>query len=154
MTFNQLFHRRNLPCTALTGVMIGQGLAGWLVALCPDSAPLMPYNTAVAQIFWQTDVAPATLVAYRTWIFAVMGGTLTAWSVACAWLAAIPLRRGEKWAGHAIWTSLAVWFPVDTGISAHLGVWPNVALNCAALAVIVAALAWAWPKGALAQQNQ
>ncbi|MBM4343840.1 MAG: hypothetical protein FJ100_10755 [Deltaproteobacteria bacterium] len=135
-----------LPAWTLAALLVGQALTGWIIALWPDIGPFGVYNRAVAQVFWRTDSVPAGFATYRAWIWAVTGGTLAAWSVACAWLAAVPLRRGERWAGHAIWTSLAVWFPVDTGMSMALGNWPNVWLNVGSLAVLVAALVWAWPK--------
>ncbi len=144
-TANSQF-KRDLPAWTLTAVLVGQGLTGWIIALWPDVGPFGVYNRAVAQVFWRADTVPAEFAAYRTWIWAVTGGTLAAWSFVCAWLAAIPLRRGERWAGHAIWTSLAAWFPVDTGMSAALGNWPNVLLNVVSLAVILVALVWAWPK--------
>ncbi len=146
MTSQHAQFKQDLPAWTLTALLIGQGVTGWVIALWPDVEPFGTYNRAVAQVFWQADTVPAAFGAYRTWIWAVTGGTLAAWSFVCAWLAAVPLRRGERRAGHAIWTSLAAWFPVDTGISASLGVWPNVWLNVGSLAVLAAALAWAWPR--------
>lgn len=135
------------PAIALLLALLGgQAVAGWACALFPDLALLAPYNRAVHQAFWQQDGVPAQLVAYRQWIWAVMGATLAAWSVACMWLAHVPLRRGETWAGWAIASSLLAWFPFDTGMSAALGNWPNVWLNCGSVAATGAALWWAWPR--------
>lgn len=101
------------------------------------------HRLRVAEAFGVADVPPVA-VPWVDLFGAVLAGTLAAWGVALAWIAAVPLARGERWAAYAIATSLLAWFPVDTWVSWALGAHVNVAFNVAALAAIVPLLAAAW----------
>ena len=124
--------------------LIGQGLGGYAMAFGFDGPLFRWHQDPTAVALWGEATYSAETAAYRHWIQGAMGATLAAWSVACAWLCVVPLRRGERWAWWAIVTSLLAWYPLDTALSLRDGVWINAAVNTAALTGMALPLAVLW----------
>ena len=121
-----------------------QGIVGYSVALAIDTPLWDWHQERVGLALWGEADYPAEADAYRQWMSALLGGTISCWAVAMIWIVAIPMRRRESWAWWAIITSTLVWFSIDTAISALHGVGINVFFNVMALSMIAIPLAMTW----------
>jgi hypothetical protein len=114
------------------GHLVAFGLGGPLFAW---------HQERVAEALWGVAEYDAHAAAYRGWIAALLGGTMVSYAWAMLFIAAVPLRRRERWAGWAIAIATLNWFAIDTALSAAHGVWINVAFNVSALAMTAIPLA-------------
>lgn len=81
------------------------------------------------------DLAP-NIREYHLFVFGVLGAVMSAWCLPLAYLAAVPLRNGERWAWNLIAVSVLLWYVGDSFISASTGFWLHVGLNTVFLIVI------------------
>ncbi len=98
-----------------------------------QTEPMVGFPELVNQSLWGSDAMPAEVVTYHRFVHAVLGATIASWAVAFAFIAHHPFRARRRWAWTALASSLAVWFPLDTGMSLYFGVWPNALFNVSAL---------------------
>lgn len=138
--------RRRIASAVLAWAAAGQALVGLALPFTYPTAPFWAWHRErVAAALYGSASLPPDARPILALFAAMLGGTMAAWGVAVAWLAHRPLRRGERWAAWATATSLAAWFPLDTGLSALHGAWVNVLFNAGAAAAIAVPLALAWP---------
>ncbi len=67
---------------------------------------------------------------------AMLGATMACWALSMLFVVYGPLRRGAPWAWWCVAGSTALWFVVDSALSAHHGAWTNVLFNLSAGALI------------------
>jgi hypothetical protein len=84
---------------------------------------------------------PAAVARYPRFAHVVPGAVTAAWGVTLTFVVRNPFAARERWAWNAAALAVALWFVLDSGASAWLGVWPNVVLNAASVAPFVIALA-------------
>jgi hypothetical protein len=87
------------------------------------------FNNNINPVFWNNSVAPAKSVQFQSWIYGVLGATVSGWGVFIAFLAHYPFKAREKWAWHCLALSTAIWFMTDTSISLFYHVTFNAAFN-------------------------
>ncbi len=68
-------------------------------------------------------------VAYISFISAVLGAVMFAWSITFLYVLYGPFRRGEKEGWRTLAVSLTAWFIPDTAFSLWSGFWQNAILN-------------------------
>ena len=79
--------------------------------------------------------------AFITFISAVLGAVMFAWSITFLYVLYGPFRRGEKEGWRTLAVSLTAWFVPDTAFSLWSGFWQNAILNIALLALFAVPLA-------------
>ena len=125
MTFDRW--RRCLLAVGLVLCVFGGAMA--LLSSTPLFA-LPPIDS----VFWGTGGPAGGTRDFQAWIYAAWGATLAGWGLTIAGIAAHPLARREAWAWSLLAAGTALWFVLDTAVSAAHGVWFNVAVNVVVLA--------------------
>ncbi len=69
--------------------------------------------------------------AFQAWIYGVLGATMVGWGVVVMGLVRVPFARREAWSWNTLVAALALWFVLDSSLSAWHGVMPNVGINTA-----------------------
>jgi hypothetical protein len=129
---------------ALIASFAMQTIAGYS-AIVGIRGPLWAWHQGpMAEALWHGPV-PADVEPYRSFAMGLLGSTMAGAAVLALLILAIPFRRRERWAWWTILASMAAWYPFDTGVSAALGVWVNVALNTAILTSVLVPLGVCWP---------
>ena len=118
-----------------------QIVLGHLVAFGLGGPMFAWHQERVAEALWGAAQYDASTIAYRSWIAALLGGTMVSYAWAMLFIAAVPLRKRERWAAWAIAIATLNWFVIDTTLSAVHGVWINVAFNASALGMTAIPLA-------------
>lgn len=88
----------------------------------------MPYNHALASIFWHQQNIPAEAERFRAFIWAPLGGTIACSYIMVAFIAWHPFRRKEKWARNAITIAFGTWIVLDSMACLYYGVYFQVYL--------------------------
>lgn len=101
---------------------------GLIIALLSCTPLFSVSNGLVDDVFWQGGV-PAGLDQYRLWVHGMLGATMVGWGITLAYIVLNPFRRREKWSWNAIAVGLAVWFVLDTFMSAYTQAYFNVGVN-------------------------
>jgi hypothetical protein len=101
---------------------------GLVMALLSWTPLFSVFNDLVDDVFWPGG-EPAGLNQYRLWVYGMLGATMAGWGILLACVVLNPFARREKWSRDAVASGLAVWFAVDTFISAYTGAYFNVGVN-------------------------
>ena len=117
---------------------------GLALALAGTSGPFEFFTQRIDPVFWGQTGPPPGAAAFQRWVYGTWGATVAGWGLMMAFIAWVPLGRGEKWARNAWAVSLALWFVVDTFYSLYCGVWINVLLNLALLVAMGLPLVFIW----------
>ncbi len=120
--------RRYLEAAA--GALILSGLA--LAVFNQSAIADLLVNRFMDPVFFED--MPAEARAFQAWIYGVLGATMAGWGVCMLAIVRVPFARRQPWAWTTLVAGLALWYAVDTSLSALHGVWFNVAFNTAALA--------------------
>jgi hypothetical protein len=131
-------------CRALTCVLLVQAGVGLTLAFGYESPLFSWHREGMAQALWGTPEVPGAALPLLRQLNAMLGGTIVSFGLAGAWIAHVPLQRGERWAALAIASSAGAWFVIDTTMSALHGVTVNVLFNVMALAMIALPLGVWW----------
>jgi len=132
--------------------------SNWLIAVSIIGmvfglALLIPgvLQTTMAPWAYDTVAGPGAFAALteaelanQRLLYGIMSAVMIGWFTMIAWIAAVPFRRGERWAWMAIDSSLLVWFVLDSAISAQIGMPLNVVLNLVFLVLFAIPLAATW----------
>jgi hypothetical protein len=114
--------------TLLVATVAGTGAFGAFMVLAPaltrQGYGLLMYGDAA-----RIDAFPPEALAYVTLLHGVLGAVMLGWAVALMLLLRGPWRVALPVAWRIVATSVVAWYVVDTGYSAAVGAWPNVALN-------------------------
>jgi len=118
-------------------------LFGMVLAFFNQSALMdMIFNNQIDPVFWQEDDIPAGVVSFQSFIYGVLGATVSGWGLCMAFLVAHPFKARERWAWNCLAASMAVWFVADTALSALHHVTFNVLFNAVLLLLIGLPLAF------------
>jgi len=73
---------------------------------------------------------------FLPWLNAVYGATFMGWGATLFFVGRLAFRRRDPELMKALLYGLFVWFPVESLFSVYLGVWFNVGVDVAVLAVL------------------
>ncbi|MBU1275329.1 MAG: hypothetical protein KJ720_08115 [Proteobacteria bacterium] len=119
----------------------GFGLA---MSVASTSSPFDQIMGRIDAQFWGQSGPPPEAAAFQRWVYGAWGATVAGWGLMMAFLAWVPLGRGEPWARNALAVSLALWFVLDTFYSLYFGVWINVLLNLTLFVAMGLPLLFIW----------
>lgn len=86
----------------------------------------MPYNRALAQVFWQRSAIPAAAEPFRAFIWAPLGGTIACCYILLAYISWYPFRKKERWAWNAIALAFTTWILLDSAVCIYYGAYFQV----------------------------
>ena len=109
-------------------------LFGLLMTFGSTSMIFQSYNRLVAEAFWGQPNLHEAVAEYHPWIFAVLGSSITGWSICYLFLALVPFKRRERWSYYCISLSILVWAILDSAFSVCFGIHIEVLFNLGALA--------------------
>jgi len=137
--------RVRLGWWALLCGYIGQIGVGLSAAFAYEGGLWAWHRQRLARELWDLGEVPHQAIPLMRQLTAMLGATIACWALAMVFLVLVPLRRRERWAWWCIAASTALWFVVDTGLSASHAATTNVLFNCAAAIMIAVPLAMVWP---------
>ena len=114
-------------------------LCGLAMVFLGGTALWAPIDNPTLAGFFGT-AAPAEALSYHRFLFALNGAVTVGWGVLLAFVAWVPLARGERWAWWAIAVSATAWFLLDTGVALAFGAWAYVVFNVAVIVALDIAL--------------
>jgi hypothetical protein len=123
---------------------------GVFMALFNQSPLFDGFNSQIDPVFALSAVeAPSapigpSMQSFQGWAYGVWGATVAGFGVLAAFVARVPFRARRRWARDALVAAIAVWFVLDSGLSAMHGVWFNVAFNSAVLIALAVPLGATW----------
>ena len=95
---------------------------GIVFAVYGNNPFFMPYNKALAHVFWSSANIPAETETFRAFIWGPLGGTIACCYILLAFIAWFPFRRKERWARNAIMVAFGVWVLFDSALCLYYGV--------------------------------
>lgn len=98
-------------------------LFGIVFAVYGNNPLFLPYNRALAQVFWQSSEVPAEVEPFRAFIWGPLGGTIACCYLLLACIARYPFKRKERWARNAVIIGFSTWIILDSAISIYYGVY-------------------------------
>ena len=111
---------------------VGIYLAGFGLVLAffnQTSAMDFVFNNQINPVFWPEPAMSEKGLSFQSWVYGVLGATVSGWGVFIAFLAYYPFRAHEKWAWNCIATAITIWFVTDTAVSVSYHVTFNVVFN-------------------------
>jgi hypothetical protein len=102
---------------------------GLVIALLSWTPLFGVFDSLVNGFFWPGSAPDEATGQFRLWVYGMLGATMAGWGVTLAYIVMGPFARLEKWSWDAIAFGLAVWFVVDTFMSAYSGAYFNVGIN-------------------------
>lgn len=100
-------------------------VAGFLIAFLPDSFLFDMHTSALANVFFDGDL-PVHAEEMRRFFFGIIGGTIAGYFLLQTLIVLFPFRKGERWAWHAIFWAILLWFVIDSTLSLFHGAFFNV----------------------------
>jgi hypothetical protein len=110
-----------------------------------DTRRLMSWFSVVSSImvviglffaFFGLAMLPVDAAVLLPWENAVYGATFMGWGTTLFLVGRLAFRRRDADLMKALLVGLLVWFPVESLFSAYLGVWFNVGVDVAVLALL------------------
>jgi hypothetical protein len=114
-------------------------LFGIMFAVYGNNPFFMPYNQALAHIFFSGENIPASIEPFRAFIWGPLGGTIAACYILLAFIAWYPFKKKERWARNAIMLAFAIWVLLDSSLCLRYGVYFQIYL-INAFSILVKAL--------------
>ena len=87
------------------------------------------FNRQIDPVFWPAGVAAESIDSFQSWIYGVLGATVSGWGVFVVFLARYPFTKREHWARNCIAAGITLWYIADTSISLYFGVTFNAVVN-------------------------
>lgn len=87
------------------------------------------FNRQIDPVFWPAGVAAESIDSFQSWIYGVLGATVSGWGVFVVFLARYPFTKRERWARNCIAAGITLWYIADTSISLYFGVTFNALVN-------------------------
>jgi hypothetical protein len=98
-------------------------LFGIAFALFGNNPLFMPYNQALAQVFWNQPAFPHEVDSFRAFIWGPLGGTIACSYIMLAFLAKYPFKEKQRWARNAILVAFSVWLTLDSAVCVYYGIY-------------------------------
>lgn len=100
---------------------------GVVAAVAVHSGLFEPWIQGVDRVFFEGRITPQAR-AMRGFLMGPLGGTIAGSYLMQTFIVAVPFKRRERWAWHAMAWPLLLWFCVDSAVSAFHGAYFNVYL--------------------------
>jgi hypothetical protein len=111
--------------------------AGILIALFPGSFLFEMHTAALAEAFFGKELTEGT-EQMRRFFFGIIGGTIAGYFLLQTLIVLFPFRNRERWAWHAIFWAILLWFTIDSTLSILHGAFFNVwMINVPSLLIIL-----------------
>ncbi len=105
----------------------------------------MPYNRALAFLFWHQQNIPVDTASFRAFIWAPLGGTIACCYILLAFIAKYPFKNKEIWARNAVMAAFGTWIILDSAVCIYYGVYFQVYfINAFSLLQKVLPIAFTW----------
>jgi len=101
-------------------------LFGIVFALYGNNPFFVPYNNALAHIFWGSTNIPIEVEPFRAFVWGPLGGTIACCYILLAFIAWFPFQRKERWARNAIMVAFGIWVVLDSAVCFEKGVYFQV----------------------------
>jgi hypothetical protein len=101
-------------------------LFGIVFAVYGNNPFFLPYNKALAHIFWSSENIPIDVEPFKAFIWGPLGSTIACCYILLAFIAWFPFRRKELWARNAIIMAFGVWVVLDSTVCINYGVFFQV----------------------------
>ncbi len=98
-------------------------LFGVVFALYGANPFFLPYNKALAHIFWQQQQLPQKSEVFRAFVWGPLGGTIACSYILLAFIAKYPFAKKERWSYWAIIAAYGVWILIDSAVAVYYGVY-------------------------------
>lgn len=98
---------------------------GIAAAIVPHSGLFGFWIDEIDRTFFDGPI-PEHSRAMRGFLMGPLGGTIAGSYLIQTFVVAVPFKRRELWAWHAILWSMLLWFGVDSAVSAVHGAWFNI----------------------------
>jgi hypothetical protein len=102
------------------------------------------FNNQINPVFWPVGGPDESIELFQTWIYGVLGFTVSGWGVFVVFLARHPFKKRERWARNCIFVGITLWYITDTAISLHFGVIFNAVFNTALAVLVYVPLVATW----------
>ena len=99
---------------------------GIVFAVYGNNPFFLPYNNALAHIFWSSDNIPVDVEPFKDFVGGPLGGTIACCYILLAFIAWFPFKRKELWARNAIIVAFGVWVILDSAVCLYYGVYFQV----------------------------
>lgn len=119
-------------------------LFGLVFAFANGTALFSAFNAQIDPVFWPGPGADAAALAFRGWIYGVLGATMIGWGMMMFFLALHGLAARQTWVRNAIAASIPAWYVVDTYISWAARVYFNVIFNTVVLLLVMLPVFFTW----------
>jgi uncharacterized BrkB/YihY/UPF0761 family membrane protein len=102
------------------------------------------FNRQINSAFWPDEFPVESVEIFQTWIYGVLGCTVSGWGVFMVFLARNPIRKRERWARNCIVAGITLWYITDTSISLFFGVAFNAIFNTILAVLVYVPLVATW----------
>ena len=109
----------------LLAVSILNLIIGVIIALLPGSFLFEAHTAALSEAFFG-GVLPEQAEQMRRFFFGIIGGTIAGYFLLQTLIVLFPFRNGERWAWHAVFWAILLWFVIDSTLSILHGAFFNV----------------------------
>jgi len=100
---------------------------GVVAAVAPHSVVFEIWINGVDRVFFEGRIPPQAR-AMRGFLMGPLGGTIAGSYLMQTFIVAVPFKRRESWAWHAMVWPMLLWFCVDSTVSALHGAYFNIYL--------------------------
>jgi hypothetical protein len=100
-------------------------IMGIIIALFPGSFLFEAHTEALSKTFFE-GVLPWQAELMRRFFFGIIGGTIAGYFLLQTLIVLFPFRNGERWAWHAVFWAILLWFMIDSTLSILHGAFFNV----------------------------
>lgn len=109
----------------LLAVSVFSIVVGMVIALLPGSFLFSAHTDAIAGRFFDGAIPPEAM-RFRSFLFGIIGGTIAGYFLLQTLIVWFPFYRKERWAWHAIFWTILLWFITDSTLSLLHGAFFNV----------------------------
>lgn len=98
---------------------------GFIIAFFPGSFLFGAHTSALSEAFFG-GMIPEQAEQMRRFFFGIIGGTIAGYFLIQTLIVLFPFRKRERWAWHAIFWAILIWFFIDSLLSISRGAFFNV----------------------------
>ena len=75
------------------------------------------FNNNINPAFWDSTIPSNDIINFQSWIYGVLGATITGWGIFLTLIVHYPFKLKEKWAWNTIALGVLIWFLTDSYIT-------------------------------------
>ena len=94
------------------------------------------FNDNINASFWGNEIISGSTLNFQSWVYGILGATISGWGIFLSFLAYYPFKAREKWSWNCIAIGISIWFLSDTYISYSFNVSFNIIFNFVILFLI------------------